>query len=92
MNPAYSVTFESNSIILPAKCKRCDVLAALWFAIGISSLAVGLWRSFATGSEGDGFTAAAYMVAVGGLLLYPVQNCYFSRCRVARNQRGFGED
>jgi hypothetical protein len=53
-----------------------------WFLIAAASAAVGLWRSYATADEGKGFTDAAYVVAVGGLILFPLQNQHSKRCRL----------
>ena len=39
-----------------------------WIVLAAASLAMGVWRSFVTGDEGKGFTDAAYVVAVGGLV------------------------
>lgn len=47
------------------------------------SVVIGLWRSIGTADEGKGFTDAAYIVAVGGVILYPVQNRHASRCKAA---------
>jgi hypothetical protein len=44
---------------------------------------IGLWRSIATADEGKGFTDAAYIFAIGGVILYPVQNRHASRCKGA---------
>jgi len=45
------------------------------------SLVVGLWRSFQTSDEGKGFTDAAYVVAVGGLVIFPIHNRHAYSCR-----------
>ena len=59
----------------------------MWFVIAFGSLTVGVWRSVATGDEGKGFTDAAYVVAVGGLILYPVQSRHSRICKNTRNER-----
>lgn len=64
-------------------CNLCKTFYAFWFLIIASSLAVGFWRSVVTSDEGKGFTDAAYMVAVGGIILYPVQDRHARRCRTA---------
>jgi hypothetical protein len=63
-------------------CKMCRRLLFLWISLAVTSLAVGLWRSFATSDEGKGFTDAAYVVAVGGLVIFPIQNSHAQRCRI----------
>jgi hypothetical protein len=65
------------------KCKLCWILFISWFVIIAGSVVIGLWRSIATADEGKGFTDAAYIVAVGGVILYPVQNRHASRCKAA---------
>jgi hypothetical protein len=68
--------------LLPvAHYKVCAVLFYLWISLAATSLAVGLWRSLTTSDEGKGFTDAAYVVAVGGIVIYPIQNRHASRCR-----------
>lgn len=63
------------------KCSLCKVLWIFWLVIVAGSLAVGLWRSIVTSDEGKGFTDAAYIVAIGGVILYPVQDRHSRRCR-----------
>ena len=46
----------------------------MWAFVAADSLAVGLWRSFATGDEGKGFTEEAYEVTVGGLVVFPIKS------------------
>ena len=48
------------------------------------SLAIGLWRSFATGDEGKGFTDAAYVVAAGSIIVFPIQRMHNQWCRLIR--------
>lgn len=52
-----------------------------WFVIIVGSVAIGLWRSIVTADEGKGFTDAAYIVAIGGVILYPVQNRHARKCK-----------
>lgn len=69
--------------LLPvAHYKVCAVLCCPWISLAATSLAVGLWRSLTTSDEGKCFTDAAYVVAVGGLVIYPIQNRHASRCRI----------
>ncbi|KAF4632557.1 hypothetical protein G7Y89_g5568 [Cudoniella acicularis] len=63
-------------------CKMCNILFYLWISLATTSLAIGLWRSLATSDEGKGFTDAAYVVAVGGLVIYPIQNRHALRCKL----------
>ena len=82
----YSFTL-SQSFILQSRnseyqeCRLCTIIFFLWILLAAGSLTVGLWRSFATGDEGKGFTDAAYIVAVGGLVVFPVQARHNKRCR-----------
>jgi hypothetical protein len=67
-------------------CPCCNILFCLWILLAFLSLAVGLWRSFKTSDEGKGFTDAAYVVAVGGLIIFPVQNRHAYTCKRKRGQ------
>lgn len=79
-----SLRLDSSSLT----CRMCTTIYFLWFAIITGSLAIGLWRSFATSDEGKGFTDAAYVVAVGGLIIYPIQTRHGQRCKLAALDRG----
>jgi hypothetical protein len=91
--PAETLVIGSSQSVAPSNrtseeavtsasyCRVCLVIYSLWFLIAAGSLAVGLWRSFALGDEGKGFTDAAYIVAVGGLVLFPVQARHTQRCQ-----------
>lgn len=72
---------DSDNSSLP--CRICTVVFFLWFALAACSLAIGLWRAFATADEGKGFTDAAYVVAVGGLIIYPIQTRHDRNCKRA---------
>jgi hypothetical protein len=61
-------------------CLGCNILFCLWISLAVLSLIVGLWRSYVTSDEGKGFTDAAYVVAVGGLIIFPVQNRHAYTC------------
>lgn len=75
-------SIDSEEAVLAIQhCRNCNILFGLWIFIAALSLAVGLWRSFQTFDEGKGFTDAAYVVAVGGLIIYPVQNRHNERCK-----------
>jgi len=69
---------------LRQECKGCFVVSLLWVVVAVSSLGIGLWRSFVTGDEGKGFADAAYVVAVGGIIVYPIQNRHSERCKALR--------
>ncbi|PVH87940.1 hypothetical protein DL98DRAFT_566332 [Cadophora sp. DSE1049] len=69
---------------LRRKCVACFAVYLLWVAVAVGSLVLGLWRSFATGDEGKGFTDAAYVVAVGGIVVFPIQSRHGQRCRASR--------
>ncbi|CZR63065.1 uncharacterized protein PAC_12962 [Phialocephala subalpina] len=69
------------------KCRLCKILRVLWLTIIAGSLGIGLWRSIVTADEGKGFTDAAYVVAVGGLVLYPVQDRHSRKCKAERENR-----
>jgi hypothetical protein len=62
-------------------CSVCNILFCLWIFLALLSLVVGVWRSFKTSDEGKGFTDAAYVVAVGGLIIFPVQNRHAYTCK-----------
>jgi hypothetical protein len=62
-------------------CLGCNIIFCLWIFLAVLSLVVGLWRSYKTSDEGKGFTDAAYVVAVGGLIIFPVQNRHSYVCK-----------
>ena len=66
------------------RCKMCLRIYLLWISIAVGSLVVGLWRTFMTSDEGKGFTDAAYVVAVGGVILFPIQNRHNQRCQESK--------
>lgn len=68
-------------------CRMCTTIYVLWFALITGSLAVALWRSFATAEEGKGFTDAAYVVAISGLIIYFFQSRHCQRCRLTAVDR-----
>ncbi|KAG4434934.1 hypothetical protein IFR05_009575 [Cadophora sp. M221] len=70
--------------VLHDQCKMCFGIYTLWVAVVVGSLIIGLWRSFATGDEGKGFTDAAYVVAVGGIVVFPIQSRHAQRCKASR--------
>jgi len=74
---------RSESVVLRT-CRTCKIIIFSWIAIVAGSLAIGLWRSFATGDEGKGFTDAAYMVATGSLIMFPIQRMHSRRCIIDR--------
>ena len=84
-----TVTFQStqtHSTNPPAQnCKICKVIFFFWMGLAAFSLIIGLWRSLVTGDEGKGFTDAAYVVAVGGLILFPIQTRHYQHCKEVRN-------
>jgi hypothetical protein len=62
------------------KCRMCIAIYFLWFTVVAGSLSIGIWRSLVTGDEGKGFTDAAYVVAVGGVIVFPIQARHNQRC------------
>ena len=70
LSPAPSPTKTTTE----AGCNVCRVLYMLWLVIIATSPVVGFWRSAVIGDEGKGFTDAAYIVVVEGLILFPVHN------------------
>jgi hypothetical protein len=74
---------RSESILLRA-CRTCKIIIFIWITIAVASLGVGLWRSFATGDEGKGFTDAAYIVAAGSITMFPIQRMQSRRCIIDR--------
>jgi hypothetical protein len=81
---AHAIPSPGQPLPLDPHCKMCNIIFYLWISVAVISLAVGLWRSFATSDEGKGFTDAAYIVAVGGLVIYPVQNRHALKCRLGK--------
>ncbi|KAG4421374.1 hypothetical protein IFR04_005433 [Cadophora malorum] len=85
-----TTTFEfldsegNGALSLRQKCLTCSVIYLMWATVAGDRLAIGLWRSFATGDEGKGFTDAAYVVAVGGIVVFPIQSRHGRQCRVPR--------
>lgn len=77
---------SEEPVVLIQHCPGCSILFCLWILLAFLSLAVGLWRSFKTSDEGKGFTDAAYVVAVGGLIIYPIQNRHAYTCKRKRGQ------
>jgi len=80
--PAHTIPSLGQPLLPVLHCKMCTILFYLWIFLATTSLAVGLWRSLATSDEGKGFTDAAYVIAVGGLVIYPIQNRHALRCRL----------
>jgi len=77
---------QTHSTNPPAQnCKICKVIFLFWMGLAAFSLIIGLWRSIVTGDEGKGFTDAAYVVAVGGLILFPIQTRHYKHCKEVRN-------
>lgn len=65
-------------------CPGCNLLFGLWVFVAVLSLAVGFWRCYQT-DKGTGFTDAAYIVAVGGLIIRPIQSRHYQKCRTKRD-------
>lgn len=82
-----SLSNEEPAVLIQ-HCPGCNILFCLWILLAFLSLTVGLWRSFKTSDEGKGFTDAAYVVAVGGLIIFPVQNRHAYTCKRKRGQSG----
>jgi hypothetical protein len=78
--PRLKSFLNKEPVFLIRHCLGCNILFCLWILLAFLSLAVGLWRSFKTSDEGKGFTDAAYVVAVGGLIIFPVQNRHAYTC------------
>jgi hypothetical protein len=70
---------REETATLSFQCRNCMVIYLLWLLVVAASLAVGFWRSFVTNDEGKGFTEAAYIVAVGGIIVRPIQNRHNQR-------------
>jgi hypothetical protein len=66
-------------------CKMCKVIFNLWISLFPISLAIGIWRSIATSDEGKGFTVAAYLAAIGGLIILPMQNRHQPGCKARKS-------
>ncbi|KAE9374079.1 hypothetical protein N431DRAFT_464366 [Stipitochalara longipes BDJ] len=60
---------------LPQSCQTCKIIIFSWIMVVAGSLAIDLWRSFATGDEGKGFTDAAYVVAAGSIIIFQFREC-----------------
>ncbi|EPE37113.1 hypothetical protein GLAREA_09276 [Glarea lozoyensis ATCC 20868] len=73
---------------LSQTCRMCWIIMLCWILVFTGSLAVGLWRSFATQDEGKGFTDAAYVVAAGSILVFSIQRMHNQRCRAIREEPG----
>jgi len=69
---------------LSQSCRTCRIIIFSWIVVVAGSLAIGLWRSFATGDEGKGFTDAAYVVSAGSIIVFPIQRMHNQRCRLIR--------
>jgi hypothetical protein len=65
-------------------CRTCRIIIFSWIVVVVGSLAIGLWRSFATGDEGKGFTDAAYVVAAGSIIIFPIQRMHNQRCKLIK--------
>jgi hypothetical protein len=61
------------------------VIIALWIGLAAGTLTIGLWRTLITGDEGKGFTDAACVVAVGGLIVFPIQARHNEQCKRKMN-------
>ncbi|CAG8978928.1 hypothetical protein HYALB_00011190 [Hymenoscyphus albidus] len=66
------------------RCRAFEIILISWFPVAVVSLGTGLWRSFATGGEGKGFTDAAWVVATGSVVLLAVQKIHDRRCKLVR--------
>lgn len=73
-----------SDTIPPQTCRTCGILVLFWILIPLASVAIGFWRSFATGDEGKGFTDAAFIVAAGGMIMYPIQRMHNRKCILRR--------
>jgi hypothetical protein len=71
--------------LLVSYCKFCNILFYLWILLAASSLAVGMWRSCMT-DEGKGFTDAACIIGLGSLIMFPLQNRHFKKCRLLKEK------
>jgi hypothetical protein len=60
--------------------RTCLVLAYVAAFTITSSLIVALWWSFKHNDASGGFTMAGYMVAVGGIIMYPIQSRHSKGC------------
>lgn len=79
--PSGEGRMREESVLSARQCSVCNILLFFWIFLALLSLTVGLWRSFETSDEGKGFTDAAYVVAVGGLIIFPIQNRHASTCK-----------
>lgn len=80
-----SLSNEEPAVLIQ-HCPGCNILFCLWILLAFLSLAVGLWRSFKTSDEVKGFTDTEYVVAVGGLIIVPVQNRHAYTCERKHSQ------
>jgi hypothetical protein len=92
VDPSNSGKVFIQSSKKPAALLTCWILIFLVLTVAIGSTAIGVYFSVAKNQMGDGFTAAAWVVGVGALLLagpiayhYPHCQCWKRRDRYIRS-------
>ena len=60
--------------------RTCFILIALCFATVTLSLSIALWWSFYANDVSGGFTMAGYIVALGGIIMFPIQSAHSKSC------------
>ena len=82
----YNASTEATSIPLPTKqsWRGCVILIVLCATTVLTSLSLALWWSMMHRDVSGGFTMGGYIVAVGGVILYPIQARHSKTCQCWR--------
>lgn len=72
----------------PLQRRTCFILIGVASGTILASLSIALWWSMTAHDVSGGFTMAGYIVALGGIIMYPIQSAHSRNCTCWRRPAG----